>query len=344
VPKYPSYRHVVITLIDDLVLKDEAWEFDEPPYALGVNLPLPHTWHGLNGVEMARGLQDVQNRIASSMEGWVRLTGQPITIVEEGTCPQCLDNDGISEQYIVKPGAFWKTAAMKSGSVKFMDVPNMPNTLPAVREALMKSLRDQTGVQEVALGHQASGGATLGEIARLETNTKMRTSLQWKMVETWILRVMRRAQVMCQHYWKPDDMRRISGPDSEGAIARLTQDQFDARFDLRLEVTTTLPFDRERRKQEALTLFQLLGVPFLEPLLDAFERQDKEEVMEKVEAYQMLLAMQEQLAQAQAQTEEIANGQQGQTQEVQPGRQPDSGPGPAGPATGQAPAGASFGA
>jgi hypothetical protein len=343
VPLYPSYRHVIITTSGDLKLKDEAWAFDEPPYPIGVNMPLPHTWHGLNGVEMARGLQDVQNRIASNMESWIALACVPITTVEEGTCPQCPDNNGISEEYVVKSGAFWRVAANRSAGVKFMDTPDMPATVPAVRDALMKSLRDQTGVQEVALGHQATGGATLGEIARLETSSKMRTAFQWKMTVTWILRVMRRAQAMCQEYWKPDDMRRIVGEGSEAAIVRLTAEQFDARFDLRLEVGSSLPFSVEQRKQEALTLYQLLGVPFLEALLDAFERDDKAEILSKVESWQMLLAAQERLAAEQSNLQETADGEQArQTQDVQPGRQSNSA-GPAGPAPG-APVGAVAGA
>jgi hypothetical protein len=124
------------------------------------------------------------------------------------------------------------------------------------------------------------------------------------------------------------------GEDSEAAIVKLTTEQFDARFDLRLEVATSLPFDRERRKLEAKELFTLLNLPFLEPLLDAYERPDKAEIIEKVEAYQLILAMQEKLAAEQSNLQESADGEQArQTEEVQPGRQPDSA-GPAGPAPG----------
>ena len=153
----------------------------------------------------------------------------------------------------------------------------------------MESLRDQTGVQEIGLGKEVGGTAT--EAIRLETNTKLRTALQWKLVEIWILRVMSRTQAICQKNYSAGEKRRIAGPNLDAQIAQLDQTAFNARFDLRLEVATSLPFDRERRKREAMELYGILGVPFLEQLLDAYERDDKADVLQKNAAYQMIVEM-----------------------------------------------------
>ena len=261
-----------------------------------------------------------------NMEAWVALTCIPILKVAENAVQQCADLNGIEDKLIIKRGAIWKMMQNGMSGVEFMQPPAMPSTVPVVREALMQSLRDATGVHEIGLGRQTVGGTTATEAIRLETNTKLRTALQWKLVEIWILRVMRRTQAMCQEYWTPDEMRRIAGPATEGIAQRLTQESFDARFDLRLEVATTLPFDRERRKDDALTLYGVIGMPFLEALLDAFERKDKEDILERVEAHQQILAMIEAAKQAVQQTEETIDGQGRQTQEVQSERKPNSAP------------------
>ncbi len=306
-PKYPSYRYVC--RVGDTVVKDESWELDEHPYSLGVNLPLPHTWHGLNGVEMVRGLQDVTNRIAMNMEAWVRYFGSPIIAVEENAVQGCTDLNGVSRFLKIKPCAIWKMTANSVGKVKLISPPPMPSTVPAVREMFLQTLRDQTGVQEIGLGRQTTGGATATEAIRLETNTKLRTALQWKMIEIWILRVMRRAQAICQKHFSPDEIRRIAGPGAESAAAKLTAEQFDARFDLRLEVATAMPFDRERRKEEAIALYGVIGVPFLPQLLDAFERPDKDEILAANDAHQMIQAMLERQKQTQDETMEQLSGQ-----------------------------------
>jgi len=287
VPLYPTYRSVC--RCGDIILHDKAWDLDDHPYSLGVNLLLPHNWHGLNGVEMPRAMQDVINRTAMAMEAWVRFAGLPIVTVEEGAIPACPDLNGVAAHVVVKPGAVWKVAPNRSGGVKFLNIEVMPQTVPAVRGIFMESLRDQTGVQEIGLGKEVGGTAT--EAIRLETNTKLRTALQWKLVEIWILRVMSRTQAICQKNYSAGEKRRIAGPNLDAQIAQLDQTAFNARFDLRLEVATSLPFDRERRKREAMELYGILGVPFLEQLLDAYERDDKADVLQKNAAYQMIVEM-----------------------------------------------------
>lgn len=307
VPLYPTYRHVCRAGRTKLV--DEAWKLDDHPYAAGQNLPLPHTWHGLNGVEMVRGLQDVNNRIAMVMEAWIRFGGNPAIQVEEGAMQLCPDLKNVATHVAIKPCAIYKMAPRRTDGLRFLSPPPMPNTVPEVRELFLQSLRDATGVQEIGLGRSATGGQTATEAIRLETNTKLRTALQWKMVEKWILRVMRRVQAICQANFTPGEMRRITGPGTEAGIAKLTEDQFSARFDLRLEVATSLPFDRERRKVEAMELYNVLSVPFLSQLLDAYERPDKDEILKKVMGYQAILAaMQAEQAKQETAQQEIADG------------------------------------
>jgi len=321
-PVYPSYRYVC--RIGDTVVKDESWELDDHPYSLAVNLPLPHTWHGLNGVEMVKGLQDVTNRIAMNMEAWVRYFGSPIIVVEENAVVGCPDLNGIADFLKVKPGGIWKATANHGDKIKMLAPPEMPATVTTVREMFLQTLRDQTGVQEIGLGRQTAGGTTATEAIRLETNTKLRTALQWKMIEIWILRVMRRVQAICQKYYTPNDMLRIAGPGAESAITQLTPEQFEARFDLRLEVATALPFDRERRKEEALKLYEVIGIPFLPQLLDAFERPDKDEIIAHNEAQQMILAMLERAKQAEDSAMQQLTAQ-GDTENGETRQTPESG-------------------
>lgn len=87
---------------------------------------------------------------------------------------------------------------------------------------------------------------------------------------------------------------RVSG---EKAMMRaMSQEALDARFDLRLKVTSEQPYDQGLRREQAKELYALLGLPFIEELLDEYDDLigDKDELLQKIGAYQALLAAMEQ--------------------------------------------------
>jgi len=74
----------------------------------------------------------------------------------------------------------------------------------------------------------------------------------------------------------------------------MNEGDFQAKFDLKLEVGTALPHDEDKKKNEGMTLFQMVGPAFLPRLLEAFNVRDPEELLQGNEIAQAL-AMLDQL-------------------------------------------------
>jgi len=300
-PAYQSYRY--ICRLSDVVLEDAAWPFEDHPYAVGVNHPLPHTTHGLNGVELVRCLQDIVNSLGKHFANYIENFSDPITKVEEGAVQNCPDNENVSEHIRAGPGAIWK---LQPGAIAAQKIAreSSPSISPIVLELyriFTDQLEDVTGVHDIAMGRQGAQ-MTATQSLSLETNTKLRPGLQWVLMQAWYLRVVNRAAAMDREYMEPGQRVRIAG---EGSVRMMELDatQFDAKYDLRLQVATDLPFDRDTRKNEARELYEILGIPFLEQLLDAYERKDKDEILANAQAYQAMVAAVEALK---AREEEVA--------------------------------------
>ncbi len=64
----------------------------------------------------------------------------------------------------------------------------------------------------------------------------------------------------------------------------LSQAMIDARFDIDLDVGRALPHDDEREQMRAKELFELIGMPVIEKLLEAYDVKDKDEIILKIDA------------------------------------------------------------
>lgn len=301
-PKYPHGRYVV--RIGETVVEDRAWEYRNWPYAIGHNLLLPHTVHGLNGVEMPKGLQDFINVCARHMVNYVKFFGDPITAVEENTVAGSPENKGVAGKLRATAGAIWKLAQGGLKRIERFAPPPMSEGVLKIYDMMAREARDQTGVHEIALGRQAKGNMTATESMELATNSKMRTALQSILMEHFVLRLMRRVQELCQRNMTVGQMVRIGGEEAQNLLMAIPEGAVEARFDLSLKVTTGLPFDQEREQVKWTQLFQLLGLPVLEQLLDAYEVEGKAEILEAVQVYQALKAAVEQQREQQAQGEQ----------------------------------------
>jgi len=154
-----------------------------------------------------------------------------------------------------------------------------------INEVFTRDLQDQTGMQDVSRGRQAKGQATLGEIQELARSSRVRTSMAAVLQDDWMENIMRLVGAMDQRYLNPDDHVQIVG---EGAALRMAQvsegqgpEGHDVEFDLTLKIGTALPYDQQRRKEEIMGLMEAVGPALLPELLDAFEIENKDEVLER---------------------------------------------------------------
>ena len=294
-PKYPNGRLVV--RIGETLVEDRPWEYKHWRWAVGHNGLLPHTWHGLNGVEMAKGIQDFLNVFARHLVNYVKFFGDPVMAVEAGAFANDPQNEHVVENTRAVAGSIYKLADAGKDKIQRFDPPPMSQGLLACYELFSREIRDQTGMQDIGMGKQQPGQTTAREALALDTNSKMRPALQGILLEMFILRLMRRVQELCQKNMTPGQMVRIAGDDAAGVLMKaVPEDALEARFDLRLKVTSELPFDQERRKMEAKELYALLGLPFISQLLEEYADivGDQDELLEKIDAYRALVAAVEQ--------------------------------------------------
>jgi hypothetical protein len=302
-PKFPNGRSVL--RIGRTILNpnedDQRWPYAHWPYVIGVNYTLPHTWRGLNDVEIPKPMQDWVNETSADLGAYIEFHALPITKVEEGAVQNCPNNQNVADKLRVGPASFWKVSPGKAGAVVREGPPPMSETVFSIYETMSRELRDQTGVQEIAMGRQASGGITATEALRLETNTRLRMSLQARHEDAFILDIMLRTHELAVANMTPGQLVRIAGEDVASRMMAIPEEAFDVEFDMELKTTTGLPFDEERKKQEAMQLFQIIGPPYLEELLKAFQVENREKVLSSVQAWAMIqqaMAAQEQVAKA----------------------------------------------
>ncbi|HUU85394.1 MAG TPA: hypothetical protein VM243_17990, partial [Phycisphaerae bacterium] len=290
IPKYPRGRFVL--RIGDTIINsdpdDQVWKFRRWPFAFGCNQILPHTSEGLNATEMAKGLQDRVNLAERHTMNHVATHSDPVTYVEKDVL--------LGKQKPVNRAGAWRLLA-KDGLNKIRREPGVPITagLLSVIQSWKADLRDQTGVQEVALGRGAGGDETATEVLALQTNTKLRGGMSNVLLDDALITHFENLAELGQRMYTVDQVIRVVGDQDSESVYRIQSGDLSARFDITLDVGTSLPFDQDKTRQEAMDLFTAIqngggGLAGLEMLLDAYEREDKDEILKKVAAWQMIEA------------------------------------------------------
>ena len=88
----------------------------------------------------------------------------------------------------------------------------------------------------------------------------------------FLKRLLKRVHMFRRHHWQDGDLMRLLGETGPTTLAYDEALMKDAKFDLKIEATTTLPYDRERRINEADTLFG--AVPTQTTLRKSLEARD----------------------------------------------------------------------
>lgn len=307
-PLYPNGRHV-IRVGRDTVLVDRAWHLPRWPFAYAVNTRLPHTWHGLNGIEMARGAQDYRNIAAMHMANHTKQFGDPVIAVEQNALQESSDNRGVAGLLRSGAGAIWKLNRGGLSRIKRFDPSSMSAGVLDFFDRMGQAVRDALGMQEIGMGRQAGDGAiTATEAIRLESATRLRTALQATIIDSFLTDLMELVCVTCQYHWSVGDMVRVVGErrqEEVEAIAGLTASEpnvmprqmevsgalLEARFDLKLEVTTTMPYDKERKKLEADKVLLEVGPAYLRRWLEIYDVQDVDTLVRGHDAWQAVQAV-----------------------------------------------------
>lgn len=319
-PLYPYGRHVV-RIGDDVILnprdEDQVWPLERWPFAVVRHLPLPRTWRGLNATEMGCHLQDLVNDTASHLQATSRYLADPAYAVEEGTLLGAEDGDqSWGDALDTGPGSLIKTRKGRSSGVQRISGEQLAPAQVEMFHLLTRELQDQTGAQDVAIGRSMRGQQTAEEVATLATNARIRSALPAHYQDQGARRSMRIVAEMLGRFSEPGDVVMILGPDGQEFEQALAADMIGMDIDVRLEITSVLPFDQERRKADAERLFSMIGPAMLPELLEAFDVDNAEEILERHEQFAMLpqliefINSQAAMAAADGQSQETPDGQE----------------------------------
>jgi len=301
-PMYPRGR--MILRIGETLLnpdtKDQIYPYERQPFVIGVNHLLPHTWRGLNNVEMARGLQDWVNISIQHLGAAVKHFGDPQWVVEEGAVEGAKTPRKLAQRIKSAAGKIIFVSKGKIDKIRREPAPALSTGVISTFTLMAQELRDQTGIQEVGLGRAQEGQQTKHEIVRLETNTRLRTALSHKLLDQFLVRLWRNIAELAQRNYEPERVLRVIGKRHAPTITEYNQGMADVRFDIQIEAGTKLPFDVEKKRMNLTEAMGILGpLPTLvERYLEASEIMNPEEVI--AEWQQMQLQLQQQAQQQEA--------------------------------------------
>jgi hypothetical protein len=306
-PKYPNGRHVM--MIGDLILNpdddEQAWEYKEWPLVIGRFKILPHTWHGMNGVEVIRGLQDFVNISSVHILNNLKNFGDPGRIVEEHALANVKKTEDIPDYIAARAGRVIVVKDGRMNGVKTEWPQGVSGGALETHQLYTQEIRNQTGIHEIVQGIQSKGQMTASEALRLETNSRLGIALLLGNIDSFTTRLMYRVLELSAARMQPGRMLRVIGDKGHEGLQEFVSGQFDVQFDLTMIIGTALPFDKERKRQEALQLYEILGPPYLPDLLDAWEVPDADKLLQKNEAWTMIQNM---LAEQEAMAEQGGEG------------------------------------
>ena len=149
--------------------------------------------------------------------------------------------------------------------------------------------------------NSAGPKTTATEAIRLESNSKLATQMENHLLDEWTCSVMRVVLVKLQKHLQPDDVERSAGVSAPEAV-HITQQMLDAKVDLELQLTSTMPLDEERMKLEADKMLLAFGRLYLPEYARAYKLPNGEMLGAGV------LKMEAEAAQAQAQMDAQGGG------------------------------------
>lgn len=297
-PMYPQGRYVLrLGGTDKPVIvnpreEDQIYPYKQWPFVVGVNYVLPHVWQGMNDVEMQRGVQDWVNVSASHLLNYLMCFGDSVLKVEQGAVQDDPDSENVAEKLAPRAGAIWKVARGRMNGIERVQPPTLGQGVPAVFHAISQEQRDIAGVQEVTLGRETTKRETATENRQRNTNARLPVSLKLMLQDRWTVKVLERVAELNEVHMTPGERVRVLGPKGMLGTVEVTAKLKNCLYDLRLEVGTALPFDRDVKKQEYLELAGMLGPAIFPELLEIFEIENRDEILQRHEAFQRFLEWQ----------------------------------------------------
>ena len=290
VPKFANGRAVLRigrTILnpeeEDQEYRESRWPFTIMPYNI-----LPHMWQGTPAAELARNANDMLNLSVSSLIQRARLAADPERLVEAGALSK--DRRGNLRQTRQQMKGIGKWIIMAKGKLDKMKnivyAPLDPGEIGLV-QVLAQSINDTMMMQPVARGapQGVAGGKgakiTATEAAKQDVNSHDYTAMQAIFLDQWIDQTLTIVAELVQRHYQPERITRVIGGGKRENLI-VTQQHLDVKFDVNIEPGSTLPFDKEAKKQEHIQAYQILENPNPNPMLEQVLRDLSVSDVEKI--------------------------------------------------------------
>lgn len=255
---------------ENQVYKYSRWPFTVMPYHI-----LPHMWQGGNAVEMVRNNNDVLNLTVSALVHRTRLTAEPERILEQNALAK--GKDGKVRQ--VKPMGLGKIIIMaknKIDKIRNLEYTSMDPAQIALTQILKQDIDDSSFSQDTARGaasnktpmQKGGGKMTATEAAKVDVNAHDYTAMQSIFLDGFVDETLTLIAEIAQVNYSEGRKLKIIGTDQERSQATVDQALLDIMFDVNIVPGSTMPFDKERKKQEYITAFNFMAVPTPNPMME----------------------------------------------------------------------------
>jgi len=278
-PKYPHGRFILRigrTILnpdeESQKYKYKKWPFTVMPYHI-----LPHMWQGGNAVEMVRNNNDLLNLTVSALVHRTRLTAEPERLIEANALAR--GRDGKVRQ--IKPRGLSKIIVMAKGKIdriKNMEYAPMDQAQTQLAQIIKQDIDDSMFSQDTARGaasnktpmQKGQGKMTATEAAKVDVNAHDYTAMQSIFLDGWVDDTLSLIAEVVQVNYPEGRRLKIIGVDQERHMQEMTGELKDVDFDVNIVPGSTMPFDKEKKKQEHVTAFEALGNPAPNPMMEEF--------------------------------------------------------------------------
>jgi len=257
------------------------------PIALAANVIIPDRWQGMSEIEALRGDQDNANEMASTIKDHCKDAVRPrrkaeMTAVEDRKAVERNDPDKV----------IWMKQGRMDG-FEWVDPSQLSPDVYRSKEGSERNMEVTSGMPSQNMGISPERKQTATLTAVLDRAGRGRVGMSSALLDEFISRIYLLMAECIQRNYDAERIMNIIGEDGAPRAITITAKHKTVRFDVEVEAGSTLPYDKDQKKEESLVINRVLteGGPYLSEILDAFEVKNKEEILARSQAYQMFMQL-----------------------------------------------------
>ena len=290
-PMYPYGRYII--KIGNILLEDYAWGYDPETdevkprswgIALTVNKLIAGVWYGQDECEALRADQNIADVCLQNITEHAYTNIHPKTEYDMSkikTDPKLMKN-GLSNRILLAKGP---------NAMKVHPAGQLSPDVFSLLKVSTTNMEITAGLSGQSIGREGASQQTATEIQALDRASRGKVGITSTFVDALVNRVYALTAETIQFEYDEGRVIRVNGESRESQMQAITMTQQlkSIRFDVEVEAGSTLPNDKQQKKVEANELFQVVGLPALPNLMDAYEVPNKEDMLQQHSDYQLFL-------------------------------------------------------